>query len=344
MFRFKNFILVLLGVFFCSQVMSQNLSDEQMKKLKEDFKRPDKIPYLENNPYSLKKEKLGQMLFFDPRLSGNNTISCSTCHNPSFHWTSANPLAVGFKHKILGRKDPSIINLAWYEKLMWDGRFTYLEGQVLGPITSEDEMNQKLDGDKGLIKKLSHIPEYVLLFKEAFPNEKNPLNAENIAKSIAIFERGIVSGESPFDRYINGDEKAISDNAKKGFVLFNTKGNCSSCHAGWNFSDGSFHDIGVKGHDLGRGVYLKLESQQYAFKTPGLRNIADQPYYMHNGSEKTLEEVVQFYNRGGDVKRPSLSADIKPLNLTQQEVSNIVEFMNTLSSVNKIKNFPILPK
>jgi cytochrome c peroxidase len=263
----------------------------------------------------------------------------------SFAWGDSLPKGVGHEHKQLGRKTPTILNLAWYEKLMWDGRFNHYEGQAMGPVGSAAEMAMTLTGPDSVTEKLNKIKGYAPLFKKAFPKDKNPINTDNMSKALAIFERSIVSSEAPFDKWIKGDEKAISASAKRGFTVFNTKGRCVMCHAGWNLSDGSFHDIGLAGDDIGRGRYLaSLTTQQHAFKTPGLRNIDQRGPYMHDGSEATLEDVVAMYNRGGDEKRPSLSSLIKPLKLSKTESKDLIEFMKTLTSEDEPQTFPVLPR
>jgi cytochrome c peroxidase len=316
--------------------------DEGTKALKVQFKRPKDIPYLDDNKFTKDRETLGKALFFDPRLSGSNAISCATCHNPSFTWTDGLSKGVGHGHKELGRKTPTIINLAWTERLMWDGRFNYLEGQALGPIGSEAEMNMKMDGPNGLAEKIKTIKGYQDLFAKAYPNQT--ITNELIGKAIAVYERGVVSKTAPFDKWIAGNEHAISDDAKVGFKVFTGKANCVACHSGWNFSDSSFQDIGIKDNDIGRGKFLKMTSQQHAFKTPGLRNIALRAPYLHNGSEATLEEVVEFYNRGGDAKRDSVSPSIKPLGLTADEKKALVAFLETLTSKDDPVPLPLLPK
>lgn len=335
--------IILTGIFILaglniSTVLAAD-SDVDIKKLKENFKRPTEINYLSDNAYTKEREILGKNLFFDPRLSGSNSISCATCHNPSFAWGDGLAKGVGHGHKQLGRRTPTILNLAWTEKMMWDGRFTHLEGQALGPIGSEAEMNMLVTE---LANKIKNVEGYKELFKAAYPGQQ--ISNELIAKALAVYERGIVSGPAPFDKWIDGDEKAISEDAKKGFVIFNTKANCVACHSGWRFTDDSFHDIGIKDDDIGRGKYLKLTSQQHAFKTPGLRSITLRGPYMHNGQESTLTQVIDFYVRGGDVKRESLSDSIKPFKITNQEKKQIEAFMKTLTGGDKPVEFPILPR
>jgi cytochrome c peroxidase len=283
---------------------------------------------------------LGRTLFFDPRLSGSNWISCATCHNPALDWGDGLPKGIGHGMKELGRRTPTILNLAWSEAFFWDGRASSLEEQALGPIASPGEMN--LATDK-MVTKILQVPGYKHLFQKAYPNE--PINEKLVAKAIAAFERTIVSEKAPFDQWFEGNENAISEEAKKGFVLFNTKGNCAACHGGWRFTDDSFHDIGVPGVDRGRGDFFKeIPVAQFSFKTPTLRNVVGRAPYMHDGSEKTLEDVIDLYNIGGKTKRDSLSGEIKPFNLTDQEKQALIAFLKTLTSVDKAVEIPALPR
>jgi cytochrome c peroxidase len=165
-----------------------------------------------------------------------------------------------------------------------------------------------------------------------------------VARALATFERTIVSGPAPFDRWIAGDENAISEEAKSGFDLFNGKAGCVKCHSEWNFTDNGFHDVGLEDSDRGRGMRLPLEGMQFAFKTPTLRNVDRRAPYMHEGNEQTLAEVVDFYDRGGDVHRKSLSPEIVPLHLTAQEKWDLLAFLSTLTSVDKPVEYPILPR
>ena len=325
----KFLIMTYFSMLFNS--FSQAKDDNNIENMKKSYIRPElnKIPYPKDNLYSKDREELGKLLFFDPRLSGSNVTSCATCHNPAFSWSDSLPKGIGFNHQELGRRTPTILNLAWAENLFWDGRAQSLEEQSLGPIQSKKEMNLSLDK---MVEKVSKIEGYKENFAKAFPNEKKPINEKNIAKSLATFERGVVSGIAPFDKWIAGDESSISESAKNGFKIFNTKGNCETCHSGWNFTDHSFHDIGHPDNDEGRIKILPLPSMEHAFKTPTLRNIDRRAPYMHDGSLLTLESVVEFYNLGGKVKRPSLDANIKALKLTEQEKKDLVAFLKTLTS------------
>lgn len=313
-----------------------------MVEMKNKFKRPREIPQPKENLSTPARVLLGKTLFFDPRLSGSNFISCATCHNPAFSWGDGLAKGIGHGMKNLGRRSPTILNAAWIDPLMWDGRFANLEEQALGPITSEGEMNLPAEE---IESKLRAIVEYAPLFEKAYPGEG--VGTKPMAKAIAAYERTVVSGKAPFDLWIDGNKNAISKEAQNGFVLFNTKANCVSCHSGWRFTDDSFHDIGVETDDKGRGAlpdFTSIETLQSAFKTPTLRNADRRGPFMHNGSEKSLLSVVELYNVGGRVKRPSLSGDIKPLNLTPGEMQDLVTFMTTLTSRDIPQSIPMLPR
>jgi cytochrome c peroxidase len=322
------------------QIVVAPQSAKQIDALKADYKRPDAIPFPKENPYTPEKLALGKRLYFDTRLSASNLLSCASCHSPAFGWGDG--LATGIGHGMLPlkRRSPTIINAAWGQVFMWDGRAETLEQQALGPIQAEVEMNLPIER---LMERLEVIAEYKPLFAAAFPVEG--MSPVAIAKAIATYERIIISDQAPFDQWIEGnDEGAISEEAKRGFVLFNTKGLCSSCHSGWNFTEDSFHDIGLPSSDIGRGKFLPhIEKMQHAFKTPGLREIDRRGPYMHDGSLATLESVVEHYDRGGG-DRPSKSALMRPLGLSTQEKADLVAFMRTLTSALDPTTVPILPR
>ena len=308
--------------------------------LKAKFRRPAAIPFPKDNPHTPAREALGKALFFDTRLSGSGAISCASCHNPAFSWGDGLPRGIGHKGQVLGRRTPTILNMAWGELYFWDGRADSLEAQALGPVESAAEMNLPLDQ---MVSSLAGIQAYAPMFEAAYPGEG--ITKDTVAKAIATFERTVVSGEAPFDRWIAGDEAAISDSAKEGFRLFTGKASCVECHSGWNFTDDGFHDIGIVGQDLGRGAHLpQIEAVQYAFKTPTLRNVSHRAPYMHDGSERTLEEVVRFYNEGGKVRRPGHALHVKPLGLTDAEVKALCDFMDTLTSQDAPVTIPVLPR
>ena len=317
---------------------AEAVSADALAAMMADYARPDAIPFPEENPYSRVKAELGKMLFFDPRLSGSNLLSCASCHNPSFAWEDGQPTATGHGMGVLGRHTPTILNLAWGELFFWDGRADSLEEQALGPIQAAGEMNQALPS---LIAELKAIPGYRELFEAAFPGDG--ITADTIAMAIATYERTIVSNKAPFDRWLEGDEDAISQSAQRGFVLFNTTANCVACHSGWNFTDHSFHDIGLRTYDQGRAAELGgLAALRHAFKTPGLRNIIERAPYMHNGSLADLRSVIDHYAEGF-IRRPSLSDDIIPLPLSAQDRTDLVAFLEALSSEDDPVDVPALP-
>jgi cytochrome c peroxidase len=340
---FRTLSIVILGILIAySSVFSPNLTasaSSGIAGLKAKFLRPGEIPFPEENPYSVAKERLGKVLFFDPILSEKNNMSCATCHNPGLGWEDGLPKAIGFNMDVLGRKTPTIINAAWAELLMWDGRFESLEEQVLGPIQAAGEMHQDLED---LIVELSAIAGYRTLFSAAFPGEK--ISPELVGKAIATYERTIVSSIAPFDRWVSGDDDAISSLAKEGFNIFNGKANCVACHASWALTDSGFHDIGLASKDIGRASELpKIKAMKHAFKTPTLRNIVERAPYMHDGSITTLDAVVDYYGNGF-AKRESLSPEMKGFSLNAREKKALLAFLKTLSSVDEAVSLPLLPR
>ncbi len=337
--RSKN--IVCLSVLVVAQLVSSMVfaKGDALAELKANYVRPKEIPHPAENPFTPERDELGKMLFFEPRISSSKIISCATCHNPSMGWADGLPKGLGIEHKAVARKTPTVYNLAWAPRLPWDGRVTSLEAISKIPIHSPKIMATTVDN---VVEVLKTIPEYPRLFEKAYPGEG--LTADNVLKALGTYQRGLVSPKTSFDAWIEGKEDAISDSAKRGFAVFNGKARCSQCHSGWAFTDYSFHDIGVAGDDKGRGAHLALPTMQFAFKTPGLHDIAVRAPYMHDGSEKTLEEVVEFYNRGGKANRPdSRSKLIGPLKLSTKEKRDLVEFLNTLTSTEKSYSVPVLP-
>jgi cytochrome c peroxidase len=313
--------------------------DNYVTELKNKYQRPTSIPFPADNAYTQDRETLGRLLFFDPRLSRSSITSCGSCHNASFAWGDGLPKGVGHGHKEVGRRTPTILNLAWTELLFWDGRAESLEEQALGPIAAAGEMNMPLED---LIPKVAAIEGYRRLFAMAYPGEG--LTAKTLAKAIATFERTVVSGLAPFDDWVAGKKEAISESAKRGFVLFNGKARCAACHSGWNFTDGGFHDIGLPSADPGRGEFLpKITRMQHAFKTPTLRNVDQRAPYMHDGSVATLRDVIDLYDTAG-VARPSRSPEIVPLGLTAAEKTDLLAFLRILTSQDPPVALPMLPR
>ena len=269
--------------------------------------------------------KLGKILFFDKRLSGNYKQSCATCHNPSLGFSDGMAKGLGTRGNQLGRNTPHLYNLGWGSIFMWDGREATLESQALGPIKSSAEMNLPIPE---LLVRLNAVPSYRRLFKETY--QVDVISGLEVGRALAAFERTIVVDNTPYDKYVSGDKSAMSASAILGLAIFQGKGNCIKCHDGANFTDDSFHSLGISDGDDGRGAITGDKSQIGAFKTPGLRNIAYSSPYMHNGALNSLTQVVDYYNRGGDNANHTDSL-IKPLNLTSDEQKNLVSFMMALS-------------
>jgi cytochrome c peroxidase len=321
------------------QVSIQPRSAPGADALKALYRRPATIPFPKDNPYTPEKAALGKKLYFDTRISVSSAQSCASCHSPSFGWADGLAVGVGHGMQKLGRHSPTIVNAAWGGIFMWDGRLATLEDQALGPIQSAGEMNMPLEQ---LMKRLAAIPEYKPLFLRVFPDEG--VTPITLAKAVATYERTVVSERAPFDAWIEGDEKAISEEAKRGFAIFNGKAQCAACHEGWNFTNDGFQDIGLPSGDVGRATFVPgVIKMAHAFKTPGLREIARRAPYMHDGSLATLEEVVEHYDRGG-VERPSRSDLMRPLALTAQEKSDLVAFLKSLSSNLPPTAAPVLPR
>ena len=304
--------------------------------------RPAAAPAPADNAPTAARVKLGQMLFFDPRLSRKASMSCATCHNPALGWTDGLSTAVGFDMQILGRNTPTIVNAAFNTLQMWDGRKKDLEDQATGPIAAGGEMNMPLPE---MVARLQAIPGYAKYFDDAYPGQG--VSDVTVARAIASYERTVLSTESPFDRWRKGDAHAVSDDAKAGFELFQGKAKCAVCHSGFNFTDNGFHNIGIRtpeGHDYDVGRYAQkpIKSMRGAFKTPTLRDIGLTAPYMRNGCYKTLKEVVAHYNRGGDDK-DNLDINIVPLGLSDGEQDQLVAFLQTLDGTPMQVTVPALP-
>lgn len=297
----------------------------------------------EDNPPTPAKDELGRLLYFDKRLSRDNTVSCASCHNPAQGWTDQKPVSDGIRGQKGGRNSPTVLNAAYHELQFWDGRAPSLEEQAKGPIANPVEMGFT---HEEVVDRISKIKGYRRLFKQAFGDEK--VTIDRIAQALATFERlNALTGGSPFDRHEAGDPKALTDEQLEGMRLFFGKANCSVCHAGKSFADGDFHNLGVgmtaAKPDLGRYEVTKQERDRGAFRTPTLRNLTDTFPYMHDGSLGTLEAVIDFYDRGGE-KNDWLSSDMKPLGLTPAEKARLVAFLKALdgekASVAEPKAFP----
>jgi cytochrome c peroxidase len=309
-----------------------------------------------DNPLTKAKVALGHQLYFDERLSKDRTVSCATCHHPEKGWGDDAPVSTGIRGQKGGRSAPTVMNRALSTTQFWDGRAASLEEQALGPIGNPIEMGFSVDE---AVKLLNTIPEYTMQFEKVFGG---PANADRLAKAIAAFERTVIVGGAPYDYYLeakyylqNPDVEAedaeeeqlmkaalagwnaneMSESAIRGMDVYFNKGKCALCHVGVNFTDEQYHNLGVGmtkeaieagTFDKGREDHTKKEADRGAFKTPTLRNIVHTAPYMHDGSQKTLEEVVEFYDIGGHAN-PWLSPKVEKLGLTDQEKADLVAFM-----------------
>ena len=279
------------------------------------------VPIPSDNPPTAETISLGRRLYYDPMLSVDDTVACASCHHPDFGFTDGKPVSEGVNGQKGGRNAPTVFNVAYFATQFWDGRSPNLENQAEGPVQNPIEMAHTLEGVE---QKLTADPTYQAEFEKAFG--PGLITFEKVEKAIASFERTVISGNSPFDRYFyGGDETALSEAAKRGLEILRDpqKGNCTACHPIGLFTDNRFHNIGVgvddQGEltDLGRYEVSKNEADRGAFKTPSLRNIALTAPYMHDGSLKTLKEVVDFYIGGGN-SNPHLDPQLKVLTPTTE--------------------------
>jgi cytochrome c peroxidase len=328
---------LILSCAFQAALVPPALAQDATQAQRAAFRRPDTIPFPKDNPYTPEKAVLGKQLFFDTRLSRDKNLSCASCHNPSFGWEVPFALAIGAGGKPLGRHAPTTMNQAWSRNLFWDGRAPTLEAQAKGPIEADVEMDLPMSV---AVKRLREVAGYRDAFSKAFP--KDGLTETTVLQAIATYERTLVTGDTPFDRWLRGDRRAMSDSARRGFAVFTGKGNCADCHSGWNFTDDAFHDIGLATQDVGRMAVSKTASDQFAFKTPTLREINARAPYMHNGAVQSLEAVIAHYITGGQ-KRPSLSPKMKPLALSGEDLQDLAAFLRALSSPQSTLAMPNLP-
>lgn len=356
---------ITLGVFFVGNVLAENPPPTTQTMKFEDFEL--ELPkglnqedfYLpSDNPMSKDKVELGRTLFFDPRLSSDNTVSCATCHSPQAAFSDNRQVSLGVGLQAGDRNAPTIINRAFSKEQFWDGRARSLEEQSKLPLINPKEM--AMPSHELLVKKVGDIRGYKSWFKRVFARD---VNIDDLVKAIAAFERTVVSGNAKYDAFKTGNQQALSEAEKRGLALFEGRARCSQCHNGPNFTDEKYHNLGVDWDaarvDLGRYEATQNEQDIGAFKTPTLREIADTAPYMHNGTFTTLEETVTLYNRGGianpflDVEmrrsnrtleqmleyyekekaqeKPSSETELVKLDLTKQEQADLVAFLRTLS-------------
>jgi cytochrome c peroxidase len=288
---------------------------------------PDR-PATPDNPLSAARAELGRKLFFDPILSADNTIACATCHRPEHGFSGPDTRPRGIGGRLGPRRAPTLFNRAYGTAFFWDGRTGTLEEQALEPIANPDEMGSSVPD---AVARLKADAGYKKLFGAEF---EDGVTAANLGKALAGFERVLLRGDSPVDRFRHkGQRSALTPSEIHGLWLYESKGRCWQCHSGANFTDEGFHNTGVSWGtsppDLGREAVTKKAADRGKFKTPTLRGSALRAPYMHDGSVKTLDDVVEFYNRGGSAN-PNLDPVIRPLGLTKEETLDLVAFLKTL--------------
>ena len=287
------------------------------------------LPAPDHNPLTPAKVDLGRRLFLDRRLSNNGTVACASCHNPSRAFSDGRAVPVGVAGQTGVRNAPALINRGYGTAFFWDGRAPTLEVQVLQPLLDTHEMAATRDG---ILQRLRGNGQYRRQFRAAFNRDPE---WEDVGRALASYVRTIRSGNSPYDRFRNGDKSALTDQQQRGMRIFFGRGNCWSCHQGATLTDERFHNTGVafrRSHflDDGRFIITKHPADLRAFKTPTLREIARTAPYMHDGSIATLEDVVDHYDRGGSPDQ-ALSREIRPLNLSVDDKRALVVFLRSLS-------------
>lgn len=284
------------------------------------------------NPPSPQSVRLGRWLFFDTRLSSNNSVSCASCHQSDHSFSNAASVGTGVNGQLGTRKPPPLLNLAFVAQpfFFWDGRADSLEDQAIGPIENPIEMDMTAEG---LVALLQSIPSYPTYFQQVF--QTSTITMDLIVKAISDYERTRMSGDSPWDQFQAGNPSSLSPQAAEGFRLFGQIG-CNRCHNGQRFSDSVFHNTGVAWNpstdtfnDPGRFDVTSNPSDEGAFKTPTLRNLTARAPYFHNGSAETLLDVVNFYNQGG-LANPNLDSRIQPLGLSADQIDALVAFLQSL--------------
>ena len=287
------------------------------------------VPFPRDNPPTREGIDLGRRLFFDRRLSSDESTSCASCHKPEQAFADSEVTSRGIGGRKGARNTPTVINTAFQPYQFWDGRVSSLEDQALLPLENPIEMGSSIPI---IVNRLTQLPEYQEAFRRVFDG---PVTRDHLARALASFERTVLAGDSAYDQYAAGNSTALSKKAAEGLKLFEGKAHCRLCHQGYNFSDGLFHNLGIGWNDTrfadeGRSAVTGIVKDRGAFKTPGLRQVAQTGPYMHDGTFASLESVVDFYDRGGK-SNPHLDPLIQPLRLTLQEKEALVEFLRSLS-------------
>ncbi len=314
-------------------------ADDLLNRAKELFKPiPDAAPDIPDNPLTKEKIRLGKMLYFDPRLSSSQLISCNTCHNVGMGGDDNLETSIGHGWAKGPRNAPTVLNSVFNAAQFWDGRAKDLKEQAKGPVQAGVEMNNK---PEVVVATLKSIPQYVELFRKAFPKDEDPVTFDNMAKAIEAFEATLLTPDSPFDRYLKGDEKALTDMQKKGLALFIDKG-CASCHNGTNIGGGDYQKFGVAEapsadvlppEDTGRQKVTGKEEDKYVFRVAPLRNVALTAPYFHSGKVWSLKKAVMIM---GD-------AQLGKGTLSEADVDAITAFLKALTGKQPKVVYPILP-
>ncbi len=336
-YRFSLFLAIAIILLFPAEKSEATVAAVTEEEKTVDFKVPlglPPVPWPVDNPYTKEKAELGRLLYFDKRLSSDGQISCATCHNFPCGYSDCRAVPIGINNLKGTRHSPTIINAAYLTHLFWDGRASSLEEQCKGPIANTKEMSNVTDpheAHRQCEQRIKSSPGYRALFKQAFGHDE--ITIDDISKAIATFERTVLSGNSPYDRFVAGDRSALTQEQIHGIQVFKKAG-CINCHNGVNFTDSRFFNIGVgmdaEKPDLGRYLITQQEDDWGAFKTPGLREVAHTGPYMHDGSLDTLEAVIDYYDKGG-IPNKNLSRLMKPLHLTVEEKKALVSFLKALS-------------
>jgi len=328
--RTKGLVAALLAVAVALSSAATAQSAAELASMKRDYRRPPPLPVANSALV-----ELGRELFYDTQISASGKTACASCHFKELGWAVTDPQSRNDSGKLTSRKSQPLIGIGHMGKapVNWDGRSATLEAQAKSSIATGSMSMQETQTPvkvEVIEARIRGNAAYVEKFAKALPGA--PINVDSIATALAAFERTLEPGVAPFDRWIEGDGQAISESAKRGFVLFSTsKTNCFACHTGWRFTDDLFHDIGSSTTDLGRGRVVKDDEQaQYAFKTPTLRSVGLRPPYLHNASRQTLRDVLVHYEKGG-IDRPSRSPLMMPIQLTEAERQDLIAFMETLT-------------
>lgn len=277
------------------------------------------------NPSTPAKIELGRQLFEDTRLSGDESLSCASCHPAEMGYAEAMPFSEGTEGHPMPRHTPTLLNVAYYRYINWDGKFASTAELV--PAIMANPRNMNLQDEAVLVARLESVPAYSALFREVFGGRPT---RQRVAQALDAYVRTLTTPNSPFDRYAAGDKRALTDAQKRGLMLFVGKAECTMCHRGPNFADDQFHTLGIGGDDLGRFKITGVEADRNAFKTPTIRNVALTAPYMHDGSLSTLREVIEFYDAGGGRQQPK-SVLLRKLRLSEQEKSDLVAFLEALT-------------